>query len=212
MTLVEEFDMALTLCDKSILTPRVNDENNELCFKVVGNDIWPATSLVEDLVDFSIPDFFHFYQRFGWDGLQAFFSRLYGQKPYFIEDGNNFNEAMNFLNTRTPSGSIEYSPTSNADAIKEKELRCFFWLKAKGVIDFCFIDEDEEQTETDYSVYQNLSGKPAYILFVKEMLAQTSSRKRHQFRNLKEIYLAGGYSALVKDECAVKTYPFPNFV
>lgn len=93
-----------------------------------------------------------------------------------------------------------------------REYLRFFWLLSANVIDFCFAEPGEQEDVTDYSIYIDFDGQRIYLLFRNDCSAESPIGKRtYSKRGLKDVYIGGGLSELVSNECAFKGIPEPAF-
>ena len=97
MILLDELKQALQLIEQSILVPRFQSEQKAFTYKLVGNDIWRATSVVEPLLNLSITDFSALYEKYDYGLVEAYFSFLYDQEPDRILVKDNYHAACSVL-------------------------------------------------------------------------------------------------------------------
>lgn len=213
MILLDELKQALQLIEQGILLPRFQFEQKAFTYKVVGNDIWRATSVIEPLLNLSITDFSALYEKYGYGLVEAYFSFLYDQEPDRILAKDNYHAACHVLKNSPPSDPVIFGTSTEEERQEEIRILQLFWLKQYNVIDFCFVEPGEIEDNNNYSVYTDLAGKRVYILFINDMLYRKKTRGgKRSFLNQREIYLEGGFKALIRQKCDLLEQLIPAFI
>lgn len=213
MILLDELKQALQLIEQGILVPRYRPDQKAFTYKVVGNDIWRATSLLEALSGISITEFASLYEKYNYGLIEAYFSLLYGLEPDRILVEDQYHAAKNALAKSSSSDPVVYGESTDEEKQEERRILQFLWLKQNNVIDFCFVEQEEMEENNNYSAYIDLAGKRVYILFVNDMLYRKKTRGgKRSFLNQREIYIEGGFKALIRQKCDLLEQFIPAFI
>lgn len=213
MILLDELKQALQLIEQSILVPRFQSEQKAFTYKVVGNDIWRATSVVEPLLNLSITDFSALYEKYDYGLVEAYFSFLYDQEPDRILVKDNYHAACSVLRNSPPSEPVIFGTSTEEEREEEIRILQLFWLKQYNVVDFCFVEPGEIEDNNNHSVYIDLAGKRVYLLFSNDMLhRKRTTNSKLTFLNQKETYLEGGFEALIRQKCELLEQSLPIFI